>query len=252
MPDSTSADPGKWLRGPIAAPGLPVFCFPHAGGGASAFRTWQHVPTERLRILAVKLPGREDRLAEPAIRAIDELADPLAGVVEQMARRPYAFFGHSMGALVAFEVIRKLRERSNNGPVHLFVASCQAPDAMPPTHLHDLPKAQFVPAVRSFGGMRGEVLREPALMQLLEPTLRADLALCELYQYRPQPPLACGITVFGGARDTRVTRSSLTGWRRQTAGSFELHIFSEGHFYLESRREQLVGVITDRLKEFAR
>jgi surfactin synthase thioesterase subunit len=236
-----------WIRGPLAGSGTPVFCFPYAGGGTAAFRSWRSPAPEGLRILPVRLPGREDRISEPAPRRIADLTEPLAEAVTEAADGPFAFFGHSVGALLAFELARELRRRGATEPAHLFVAACQPPHALPPTRLHDLPREELVEALLQLGGTSDVVLAQPELLRLLEPTLRADLALYELYDYDPEPPLACPITAVGGLRDERVSQHELAQWSRHTEEPFELRIVSGGHFFVESARDELLELLAREL-----
>jgi len=238
-----------WIRGPLAGSGTPVFCFPYAGGGAAAFGSWRSAAPAGLRILPVRLPGREDRISEPAARRIADLTEPLAeAVTEAAADGPFAFFGHSVGALLAFELARELRRRGAAGPTHLLAAACQPPHALPPTRLHDLPREELVEALLRLGGTSDVVLAQPELLRLLEPTLRADLALFELYDYDPEPPLACALTAVGGLRDERVSQHELAQWSRHTEGPFELLLVRGGHFFVESARDELLELLARELE----
>jgi medium-chain acyl-[acyl-carrier-protein] hydrolase len=237
-----------WIRVPLAGSGTPVFCFPYAGGGAGAFRSLRSPSPEGLRILPVRLPGREDRISQPAACRMADLTEPLADAVTEVADGPFAFFGHSVGALLAFELARELRRRGAAGPAHLFVAACQPPHALPPTRLHDLPREELVEALLQLGGTSDVVLAQPELLRLLEPALRADLALYELYEHEPEPPLACPITAVGGLRDERVSQHELAQWSRHTDGPFELRIVRGGHFFVEAARDELLELLAERLE----
>src|SRR5262249_45752953 len=144
--------------------------------------------------------------------------------------KPFAFLGHSMGALVAFELARRLRTTRGLEPRHLFVSGARAPHV--PSRepvVHDLPDAEFLTALRHFGGTPGDVLESAELMALVAPAVRADFEVCETYAYRKGPRLTCPVTVFGGRRDRLVTRADLDAWSSQTTGACEIHLLAGGH-----------------------
>jgi medium-chain acyl-[acyl-carrier-protein] hydrolase len=197
-----------------------------------------------VEILAVQLPGREDRLREQPFARLSQLIDVLAEVLAPHMRSPFAFFGHSVGALIGFELARKLRRQNARGPVHLFVSARRAPQIPEPgPPLHRLPDAAFKDELRRFNGTPEVVLREPELMELFLPLLRADFALLETYVYSNDEPLDCPITAFGGLQDTKATSDELAAWREQTKRDFTLRMFPGGHFYLQNGRSLLLGSI---------
>jgi medium-chain acyl-[acyl-carrier-protein] hydrolase len=217
-----------------------LFCFPYAGGSASTFSAWPELFPPEIEVRAVQLPGRWNRLKEKPFHALGDLLVALGAILSAYLDRPYAFFGHSMGALIAFEMARVLRRSRLPQPSHLFVSSRRAPqicdfDIVPP----DLPDEQFIEGIARMSGTPSEVLDNPELMQLLLPTLRADFALCHSYKYLPEPPLSCPITVFGGRDDKESEGERLEGWRTQTTGPCILRRFSGGHFYLHSAKQEL-------------
>ena len=170
---------------------LRLFCFPYAGGGAAAYRPWVAGLPSSIELCAVKLPGREDRLREAPFERLSDLLPVLTQVVSSYTDMPYAFFGHSMGALIGFELARELRRQNQLEPAHLFVSAFRAPQRLtsrPDTH--DLPDTEFIEEVgRRWGGIPDAVRNEPDLLALLLPTLRADLALVETYAYTSDHPL---------------------------------------------------------------
>jgi medium-chain acyl-[acyl-carrier-protein] hydrolase len=166
---------------------------------------------------------------------------------------PYAFFGHSMGALLGFELARGLRRRELPGPVHLTVSGHRAPQRFDPNEaIHNMPDREFRAKLREFGGTPEEVLQNAELIELLTPILRADFAVCERYSYVPEAPLDCSITVFGGNDDPRVSRDELLDWRDQTTQSFSLRMFPGGHFFLQSAVSLFVRVLAQDLKNVLR
>jgi medium-chain acyl-[acyl-carrier-protein] hydrolase len=237
-----------WSRERQQAPGQRLFCFPYAGGGASAFRLWRPDLSDVAEVCPVQLPGREARLAEPPVSDACELVARLADGLGPFLDRPFAFFGHSMGALVAFELARELRRRRQRGPSHLFASGFRAPNRPNPNRpLHALPMADFLRELRAYDGTPHEVLDNALLMELMEPALRADFALHETYRYREEAPLACPVTVLGGRDDVKVSLEDLAGWQRMTTGGHELRLLPGGHFYVHTARSQVLALVASRL-----
>lgn len=244
-------DSQPWIRyvhrRPSAA--LQLFCFPFAGGGASIFRKWGSKLPKNVEVCAVQLPGREDRLLESPFQQVQPLVETLAEAVFIDRKGPYAFFGHSMGALIAFELCRQLRRLDERQPDHLFVSGRRAPhlpDRRPTTY--DLPHAEFVQELRRLSGTPNEVLQDPDMMAFIMPTLRADFTLCETYSYVDDMPLTCSISAFGGLKDRDVDYDEVAGWRETTTGSFSLQMIPGGHFFLLGPGEaQLLAALSDEL-----
>ncbi len=227
-----------------------LFCFPYAGGGASIFRTWSAALPEDIEVCPIQLPGREERLPEQPFTCLATLAPVLAKAVRPYLDLPCVFFGHSMGALVSFELVRYLRRQDAFEPVRLFVSGYRAPqipDPAPP--IHRLPKAAFVERLRRFNGTPKEVLHNAELMQLMLPLLRADFAVCETYAYSNEKPLTCPISTFGGRQDKEVSQAHLTAWRDQTLSSFKLRMLPGNHFFLQSAREALLQAVSEDLSQ---
>src|SRR5262245_34574163 len=194
----------RWIYCPTPNPGaaLRLFCFPYAGGNSLIYRSWTEQLPLAVEVCAVMLPGREARLRERPYTCLPPLIEALAEALLPRLNKPFAFFGHSMGALISFELIRELRRNCGLAPAHLFVSGRRAPQIEnndPPTY--NLPEGDFIQEIRHFNGTPQEVLEHPELMQLLLPVLRADFAVCETYTYTEEPPLECPISVFGGLQD---------------------------------------------------
>lgn len=235
---SLSATPAKTLR---------LFCFPFAGGSAGIFRPWVQDLT-RIEVCPVQLPGRGSRIAERPFERMHSLLPALADAMQDCVDSPFAFFGHSLGGLIAFELACYLRSVYGVQPKHLFVSG------MRPAHLinctspkHLLPDAEFIASIAKLNGMPQEVLSNRELMQLALPALRSDFALYETYRYQDRRALSCDMTVFGGASDPEVPLCSLNGWRLHTTGSFTTHILPGDHFFLNSSRSQLVRLVSEAL-----
>jgi medium-chain acyl-[acyl-carrier-protein] hydrolase len=167
--------------------------------------------------------------------------------------RPFAFFGHSMGALISFELARQLRREQRIGPAALFVASRRAPQLPSRSpQMHALSDTGFIQALRSFGGVPQEVLNQPELLQLVLPILRADVTLVETYVYQDDDPLDCPISAFGGSLGGDVSRYELESWQKQTHGDFRLQMFPSNHFFLVHDRALLLQAISRDLLESVR
>lgn len=228
--------------------GVRMFCFPYAGGGASMFRSWAESKALRdVEVCAVQLPGREARIAEAPIGDLSRLMCLLCDVLEPWLDRPFLLFGHSVGALVSFELARELRRRGGIEPRHLFVSACPAPHLRNSERMCDLPDNDFLDRLYRFNGTPPDVLNHPELMQLMLPTLRADFALRDRYVYRDEPPLNCSITAFGGMNDQHVSGADLRAWRRHTRERFQLWLFQGDHFFLKSAQETMLETVCSEL-----
>lgn len=239
---------GRWIEWPRRKPAAPLrlFCFSYVGGNASAYREWTSGAGD-VDVCPVQLPGRDKRLAEPPFQRLMPLVETLADVLP--LERPFAFFGHSLGALVGFELARELRRRDGQGPVKLFVSAARPPQLLAteaPRHL--LSDRELVEEVRRLGGTPEEVLRNAELMELFLPVLRADFAVADTYEYSPEAPLPCPIHAFGGQEDSKVAREDLLAWKQQTASAFALDMFPGGHFFLHGARTRLLRTLLDSLR----
>lgn len=245
-PSATSA--GISRPKPNAQAKVRLFCFPYAGGGASVFRSWPNDLPPTIEVCAIQYPGRENRLAEPLLSSSEPLVEALTVDLQPYLDRPYAFFGHSLGALVAFDVARLLAQRQQSQPLHFFVsarAAPQLPTIEPP--IHQLPPAEFIHKITALNGTPDEILRNAELMDLLYPILRADFAINETYVYRHGLPLDCPISALGGLRDSLISRAQLEAWSEQTRGPFAVRMFPGHHFFLHEMRSLLLRIVTQDL-----
>jgi medium-chain acyl-[acyl-carrier-protein] hydrolase len=239
-----------WIVRPELRPAarLRLFCFSYAGGAASIFRPWTRELPQEIELCAIQLPGREGRLLEQPYSSMSPLVDRLAEILEPYLDRPFAFFGHSMGALVSFEVARAIRRRHGVSPVHLFVSGHTAPQIeRRRSPVHQLPDADFIDAIRQLNGTPEQVLQNAELMELIVPALRADLAVCETYRYADETPLDCPISAFGGLADAEVRYDDLRAWQAHTHQQFRLRLFDGDHFYLREQRSTLLETMRQGL-----
>ena len=219
---------------------LRLFCFPYAGGGATIFHNWPNLLPPTFEVRSVQLPGRGRRLMEKPLTLMPELVEAIAQAMLPHLDKPFAFFGHSLGAIVSFEVTRQLRRLKQPEPQHLFVSGSGAPQTSRTGRLlHKLPDSKFLKSLGELNGTPREILESNELMQLLLPTLRADFALSETYVYTSEPPLDCPMTAFGGLQDAEVSRRGLEAWRSQTSASFSLQMFAGDHFFLHDAKPLL-------------
>ncbi len=226
---------------------LRLICLPAAGGGASRYRDWPaHLPDD-VEVVSVQLPGRENRFNEPAIESMEPLVGQLLDGLAGYLVRPFALFGHSMGGLIAFELVRRLRQRGLR-PVHLFASGCRAP------HLpsrspdwHTLPDREFIAAVEELGGIPPELLADSQFLDTMLPMLRSDCTLTETYVCRPQVPLSCPVTAFGGLGDQEVFPEDVRAWSSHTTGPFRAHLLPGDHFFVNSARSDLLRLLVPEL-----
>jgi surfactin synthase thioesterase subunit len=225
----------RWLPRPKGRGDEPVrlFCLPYAGGGASIYRRWSDELPRGVEVCPVHLPGRESRLMEPAYTDVAPLVAALADAIAPWLDRPYALFGHSMGALIGFELTRYLGRSGRPIPRQLFVSGARAPQcARRGDDIHELPDQAFIGAVRRMAGTPEQVLQDPELVQLMLPALRADFQLVETYSHQPGEPLTVPISAFGGVGDDMVNRVELASWAEQTSGPFAVRMLPGNHFFL--------------------
>jgi surfactin synthase thioesterase subunit len=232
-----SVPESRWFRrfARTEADELQLICFPHAGGAASAYLGLSRALTPGIDVLAVQYPGRQDRHLEPPLASLTHLARAVAEELAGAPQRPYAFFGHSMGAVIAYETARVLAEFDLPAPGHLILSGRGAPSSEPRTRDRLDGDTVLLTEIRRLGGTGSRVLEDPELLEMVMPTLRADYGALGAYRWQPGPPLDIPLTVMVGTSDPIVTVDDARGWLAHSTRSGEVLTFDGGHFYLDTR-----------------
>ncbi|ASS74689.1 putative thioesterase [Tumebacillus algifaecis] len=251
---STMRTTDKWIAHRKQKPNarLRLFCFPYAGGSAAIYRGWQEEFPAEVDVCSVQLPGRESRLMDEPYTRIEPMVKAIVEALKPHMDRPFAFFGHSMGALISFEVAREMRrQKVGLEPVHLFVSGRTAPQRkIERDPVHQLPHDQFIERLRTLNGTPEAILQNEELMELLTPVLRADFAVNETYVYQPEDPLRIPIHCYGGISDKDISEANHDAWREQTTEAFKLQMYQGDHFFLNQpeSRQALLADLTSELK----
>jgi malonyl CoA-acyl carrier protein transacylase len=240
----------KWIKlSPrTSKPLFRLFCFPHAGSSASIFNSWTEKFSSKIEVCPIQLPGRANRLKEPGFTKVKPLVQTLAPLLKPYLDIPFAFFGHSMGSLLSFELTRELRRQNYPTPDHLFVGGYRAPH-IPDLNLpiYKLPEPKFIQALSSYGGIPENMLQDEFFLQTFLPTFRADFELLDTYFHTKETPLKSPIYVFGGSEDHTVGIKELSSWDEQTTANFKLKMFSGDHFFLRGVEDEIIKIIEETI-----
>ncbi len=241
-----------WLmyRKPNPKVRLRLFCFPYAGGGAFVYRDWAKDLPETVEVCPLQPPGRETRFREDPFTDLGLLIQSVANALRPYLDRPFALFGHSLGALVNYQLAHYLRRQDGIEPAHLFVSGRYAPHRTRESlGISKLPEPQFIESVKKMGGTHPAVFEDRELLRLILPALRADFHLCDTYQFKSEPiPLCCPITALGGWHDQGVTWQDLEEWRKHTSGRFRMYWLPGNHFFINTTKSALLQIMTQELQ----
>jgi len=221
-----------------------MFCLPYAGGGASIFRYWSDLLTADVEVCAVQLPGRDRRINEPAVKRMSELVELLARQIIPFLDRPYVLFGHSLGALMAFELARELRRHNALSPSALLVSGSPAPQLLKiETAVAALPDVDFVSKLGLLTATPKAVLEDCELLELILPRMRADFSVLETYTFCEEPPFTFTIGVFGGSEDHKVPFAALQAWGEHSTGKAHITIVSGDHYFINGQKRQFIAAL---------
>lgn len=236
---------GEWVRRfhPSPEAGLRLVLFPHAGGSASYYFPLSQALAPDIEVLALQYPGRQDRRAEPCVTSVTELADLIFSELQPWTTGPFAFFGHSMGSILAFEVAQRYRSRLGRQPLWLFASGYPAPSRLPSGTVHLRDDAGVVRELKEVGGTDPQWLDNEDLLATILPTVRGDYQAIETHTWVPEPPLDCPITHLVGSDDPHTSTAQSLAWEDHTGAEFARHVFPGGHFYLEEHRDAVVDLV---------
>jgi len=223
---------------------LKLFCLPYAGGSAVIYNDWKSELSPEITVVPVEIPGRGKRRRELPLTHIGMIVDTLLNELQAELDAPCAFFGHSMGAVVAYEICRTLAKRGAASPRRLIVAGRRAPH-LTPIHppLHSLPHDELIAELYRLNGTPSEILKDAGVLELVIPILRADCQAAETYSPEIFPLLDCPISTFGGVADRDVTSDALAAWRDLTHGPFKARMFPGDHFFIHSARDWVINAV---------
>ncbi|MFF0740136.1 thioesterase II family protein [Streptomyces sp. NPDC004111] len=252
MVNRSSAEHSLWIRSfHPSSPGAPrLLCLPHAGGSASFYFPVSAALSPAVDVLAVQYPGRQDRRLDPAAESVEALADDLFRVLDADDETPLALFGHSMGAVVGFELARRLEE-AGRPPAAFFASGRRGPAIHRVETVHRRDDAGLIEEIKKLNGTDMTLLDDAEILEMILPSLRADYRLVESYRRGPGTRLSCPVVALTGDNDPRVTVEEARRWAEETSGPFELRVHPGGHFYLASQQRAVNAQIADYLRRFA-
>ena len=237
-----------WILNPVNSPKKPrlrLFCFSHAGGSPANYMSWQKKLAPSIEVLAIQLPGRGARFNEKNVVHFTSLMNLLAPVIKQYNDLPFVFFGHSLGAMIAFELCHHLVKCNQQIPKHLFVSGANPPSQQPNRPCFEsMSDKELIELLENYEGTPSEVLEEPMLMELLLPAIRADFMLLNSYQYSMRSKLPFPLTLLTGTRDSNLSSDILLAWQKETMNIFQHEPFDGGHFYINSQEMTLLKTLS--------
>ncbi|MFJ5546217.1 thioesterase II family protein [Streptomyces sp. NPDC093225] len=238
-----------WIRRYHAADESPIrlVCLPHAGGSASFYFPVSRALAPAVDVLSVQYPGRQDRRHEPGFTDIHAYADALTSALLPWLDRPTALFGHSMGAVLAFEVTRRLERDHGIAPVRVFASGRRSPSSFRPESVHLRDDDGIVAEMRELSGTDAAILGDEEILRMVLPAIRSDYTAIENYRAAPDDTVNADITVLTGESDPRTSREEAQAWEAHTTGGFDIHRFPGGHFFLAQQQAHVLKIISERL-----
>ncbi|MDM8517363.1 alpha/beta fold hydrolase [Desulfobacterales bacterium HSG16] len=230
---------------------IKLFLLPFSGGGFHSYNDFLQYTPSWLELIRVDLPGHGKRLCEPLLSDIHKITDDLVSQIRQDICHPYAIYGHSFGATLGYLLCRKIGSENLPDPVHLFVSGRIAPACIDAQVLHKLPGAAFLKGVLSYGGIPEQVLKEPELINMFLPILRADFKAIENYAYEQEDsPLGIPVTAMSGAKDHKVAFEDVMKWQDITSHPLSARKFDGGHFFIFEQTERVMKLIVGSLQNY--
>lgn len=247
------AEVNNWIRryAPHGDTAVRLVCFPHAGGSASFFHSVALKLPANVDVVALQYPGRQDRRREPTIDDIGEYTDQITPVLETMSSKPTVFFGHSMGAVLAFEVARRLERASANAPRSLIASGRRGPSTYREETVHLRDDSGIIDEIKLLNGTNAALLGDEEILRMALPAIRSDYRAIETYTCRPEYKVRCPITVLIGDSDPKTTVEEAQSWQRHTTSPFRLRTFSGGHFYLSDHQSEVTAEIETELRKIS-
>jgi surfactin synthase thioesterase subunit len=250
---SLADNTNPWLQCSHRSPDgrVRLLYFPHAGGSASFCFPISRILSPSIEVLALQYPGRQNRRSEPCMQNISQFVDAIMVALEEVDDRPLAFFGHSMGAILAFEVASHFQRCGRTMPVRLFASGRRAPSTTRYENVHQSDEDGLIAELRRLAGTDKRVLAEEELIRMILPPMRADYKAIETYEWMPGPPIDCPITVLVGNNDPKTTVDEARAWKKHTTRDFTMHVYPGGHFYLGGDGSGVANVIREYLQRIS-
>lgn len=249
MVAGTGTDIDKWVRRFHPAPAAPVrlISLPHAGGSASFLFPLSQALAPAVEVWTIQYPGRQDRRTERGFDSIEELADAIFAVLRPGLDKPTALFGHSMGAMLAYELAVRFEREAGTSPVHVFASGRRAPSCHRDENVHTRDDAGVLAELRKLAGTDPRVLGDDEIIQMIMPAVRSDYKAVETYRHRDRGPLSCPVTVLTGDSDPMITLDEAQAWAKHTTGPCEVKVLPGGHFFLVDQAPAVIREIRTRL-----
>lgn len=223
-----------------------LFCFHYGGGSASAYKEWVKDLLDYVDLIAIQLPGRESRFGESLLSNVPQVVSELYKDFDPYLNKPFVFFGHSIGSLIAFELTRLLRKHGIFMPKHLIVLGTKAHQVpLKRPIIHNLPDPKLTEEIRKYNGIPNDILENQELMSIFLPIIRADFSISETYQYTVEEALDCPITALGGLSGDSFDSADLLEWKTQTSSSFEYHLLPGDHFFIRSSYQEVMTIVNN-------